>query len=243
MLLDNDTVKRAYEAYGSIKKALEHRIGGVVIRGWSAKRQEIAFEQLIMKDLAIDVGAIDGLIGPQTRHALEVWQNRMRDLPTPSLTNLMPNEWPYEADVPRYYGPMGQNQLTVTPPYPIYLYDTKQRVEYITAHRKVTASLERIFGKVKEHYGAEQINDLHLNRFFGSLNVRRKRGGTTWSMHSWGIALDWDANRNQLRMTSSQAAFAKPAYEPWWEIWESEGWVSLGRRMNFDWMHVQAARV
>ena len=242
-MLDDTTNTKALEAYGSVKAALTKRIGGAVIKGWSLKRMGVAFEQLIMKDLGIEVGNIDGLIGPQTLYALEMWQNRMRDLPTPSIPVLKDDVWPYEADVPRFYGPVGQNQLALTPPYPLYLYDSRKVVDYISLHRKVVASAERAMLKILEVYGPVQIKQLHLDRFFGSLNVRRKRGGTAWSMHAWGIAIDWDANRNQLRETSATAVFAKAEYIPWWEAWENEGWVSLGRRLNYDWMHVQAARI
>ena len=38
-------------------------------------------------------------------------------------------------------------------------------------------------------------------------------------------------------------AFARPEYNMWWKLWEEEGWVSLERQRNFDWMHVQAARL
>ena len=69
------------------------------------------------------------------------------------------------------------------------------------------------------------------------------RGGTRLSTHAWGIAIDWDPERNQLKWGRDRAAFADAAYEPWWQAWESEGWVSLGRERNFDWMHVQAARL
>ena len=40
-----------------------------------------------------------------------------------------------------------------------------------------------------------------------------------------------------------KATFAKPEYERWWQCWEEEGWLSLGRTRNFDWMHVQAAKL
>ena len=33
------------------------------------------------------------------------------------------------------------------------------------------------------------------------------------------------------------------AIERWWALWEEEGFVSLGRAGDFDWMHVQAARL
>ena len=31
--------------------------------------------------------------------------------------------------------------------------------------------------------------------------------------------------------------------EDWWRIWEEQGWTSLGRVRNFDWMHVQATKL
>ena len=37
--------------------------------------------------------------------------------------------------------------------------------------------------------------------------------------------------------------FWGPEYDAWWRCWESEGWVSLGRLRNFDWMHIQAAKL
>jgi hypothetical protein len=36
---------------------------------------------------------------------------------------------------------------------------------------------------------------------------------------------------------------AQPEYAPFLDLWEAEGFVSLGRARNFDWMHVQAARL
>ncbi|MCA1748660.1 MAG: M15 family metallopeptidase [Sphingomonadales bacterium] len=69
------------------------------------------------------------------------------------------------------------------------------------------------------------------------------RGGSSWSMHSWGIAIDFDPANNQLRWGRDRARMAKPAYAPFLNAWESEGWISLGRERNFDWMHVQAARL
>jgi hypothetical protein len=62
-------------------------------------------------------------------------------------------------------------------------------------------------------------------------------------MHSWGIAFDFDANRNQLRWGKDKAAFGKPAYKAWFEAWESEGAISLGRERNYDFMHTQFARL
>jgi hypothetical protein len=107
---------------------------------------------------------------------------------------------------------------------------------------KVSESLERILHRVREEYGDEEIRRLRLNLYGGSYNVRRKRGGTSWSTHAWGIAMDWDPGNNKLKWGRDRATLAKPEYDTWWRIWEDEGWVSLGRESNYDWMHVQAAR-
>jgi len=70
------------------------------------------------------------------------------------------------------------------------------------------------------------------------------RGSSTkWSIHSWGAAIDLDPNKNALKMTDKEATFAKPDYRDFWKIVESEGWVSLGRARNYDWMHFQAANL
>jgi hypothetical protein len=77
--------------------------------------------------------------------------------------------------------------------------------------------------------------------FGGCLNVRKMRGGSAWSIHSWGAAIDLDPDNNQLKWASPKATFSKKEYEPFWKIVEAEGWTSLGRRRNYDWMHFQAA--
>ncbi len=73
--------------------------------------------------------------------------------------------------------------------------------------------------------------------------LEKKRGGTSWATHSWGIALVYNPERNALHMGCDKALFALPEYNKWWEIWEKEGWISLGRRKNYEWMHIQAAIV
>lgn len=57
------------------------------------------------------------------------------------------------------------------------------------------------------------------------------------------LAIDFDPERNALKASNKTARLARPDCVEFWKIWESEGWVSLGRTRNFDWMHVQAARL
>lgn len=70
------------------------------------------------------------------------------------------------------------------------------------------------------------------------------RGGGKWSMHAWGIAIDYDPERNQLTWGRERAAFSRPEYAACGGVsGRKREWVSLGRSKNYDWMHVQAARL
>ena len=153
--------------------------------------------------------------------------------------------WPkqnYNSMV-EFYGPVGESQTSLELPYEIKLaWEPSIKLSRITCHQKVAASLYKIFEDTLSVYGSD-IDSLGLNLFGGCLNVRKMRGGTSWSIHSWGAAVDLDPNNNQLRWDNNKATFAKSEYEPFWDIVEQEGWISLGRRKNYDWMHFQAAQL
>jgi len=157
------------------------------------------------------------------------------------------NNWPkqnYQSMV-EYYGPVGENQTSLILPYSLKLaWDESITVKKLTCNEKVASSLYTIFEKTLKCYGEDKVKKLRLDIFGGCLNVRKMRGSTTsWSIHSWGAAIDLDPDKNALKMTSKQATFAKPEYKEFWQIVESEGWTSLGRARNYDWMHFQAANL
>lgn len=154
--------------------------------------------------------------------------------------------WPKQdaASMNRFFGPVGENQTRLLLPYNMVLtWDTSKKLSQITCHEKVAPALKRIFTRTLETYGTENISRLHLDRFSGCLNVRKMRGGSAWSIHSWGAAVDIDDERNQLRWGRDRAALARPEYDPFWKIIEEEDAVSLGRARNFDWQHFQFANL
>jgi len=112
---------------------------------------------------------------------------------------------------------------------------------HLWAHKAVSDSLGRVLERTYEHYGHEEIIRLGINIFGGDHEDRSMTGADRWSLHSWGIAFDFDPDNNQYRWSRKKARFAHPAYEDWWEYWQDEGWFSLGIERDFDWMHVQAA--
>lgn len=220
--------------------------------------------QLRLAELGFDPGPADGILGARTRLAI----NEVRDwhttvagsdvvdeilwpdgaiadrhaVPVQPL-KAKPGPWPHESGVPAYYGAMGKHLKTLDLPYPMRLsWDLKTQIKRFSIHEKCHASAARCFARIAETFDAKQRADLGIDIFGGCLSApRKKRGGSTWSTHSWGIAIDFDPVRNALKTRAPHARLSKPDAVPFWEIWESEGWYSLGRREGFDWMHAQAA--
>lgn len=154
------------------------------------------------------------------------------------------NGWPRQAECFEFYGPVGSKQTEIEIPFDMYLAWSKStRIRKMTLHQKVAKSAEKVLQRVALVYSTVERAKIGLDLFGGSLNVRRMRGGSSYSMHSWGIAIDFDPARNQLHWGREKARLAQDDANSFWEAWEAEGWLSLGRSRNFDWMHVQAARL
>lgn len=152
--------------------------------------------------------------------------------------------WPRQSGVRTFYGTVGKNQTMLILPFPMKLaWDKRKVVTKFSIHQKAHDSAKWCFEQIALAYDEKQRAELGLDLFGGCLNVRPMRGGSDYSMHAWGIAIDFDPDRNQLKWDKRKARLARPDAETFWKIWESEGWVSLGRTRNFDWMHVQAARL
>lgn len=152
--------------------------------------------------------------------------------------------WPREEDCEAYFGAPGTNQTLLILPYAMRLsWEPRTEIHKIGCNVNVKDALGRIFHNTLSHYGLDRIKELRLDLFGGCLNVRKKRGGSEWSMHAFGVAVDLDPDHNQLSWGRDRAAFSNPSYDKFWRIVESEGAVSLGRARNFDWMHFQFARL
>jgi hypothetical protein len=227
------------------------------IAGWSDLRKANAVLQLWCKSEGIEVGEIDGLWGPQTAFAVdtliqkkqtgampEAWRDTVED-------GSVAERWPRYSELSSFYGPPGKKggawpSYLVKVPCPWKLkisFDMSSTRTHLNVHEKLADSLGAVLEKVHSTYGDQNINRMGLDLFGGDFNPRLMRGGTKPSTHSWGIAFDFDPDRNPLKANRSTARFAHPDYEDWWRAWEDEGWVSLGRARNFDWMHVQASRL
>lgn len=187
---------------------------------------------------------VDGIPGKYTQQAL--WPVLPeRDAPAEGTGNKFA-VWPRQRDVRTFYGDMGDNLVRLELPYTMRLAWMKTtRIHSFLIHARVHDSAKRCLDRMVAELGMNLIRDLGLDLFGGCIAdpPRRMRGGSSWSMHSWAIAIDFDPARNQLKWNHNLARLAQPDAEPFWKIWEDEGWVSLGRTRDLDWMHVQAARL
>lgn len=170
-----------------------------------------------------------------------------------SKSSSQPSVWPLQSQCDDFYGnPRGENE-SYSPAWaaanlvhvacPWVLMMGKQHVPFITIHKKCAASLTRVLNSIWDAVGKDQgaIESLHYNQYSGSFNFRPMRGGIALSMHSYGVAIDWDAEENPQH--SSRHLFREDSLlvvkfkEDKW-IWGGD-WSGS----SIDAMHVQAARV
>jgi hypothetical protein len=224
-------------------------------RTFPAKRQAVLMLQLICNEKGIACKPLDGYWGPVTQYAHDslVQLRKTGALPPnwrdEEASDANPRGWPRDqgsqTQMRAFFGEPGHPPMKqVRCPWTLKLaWDPSVSISHISCHTKAADSLETVLTKIHAHYGDAELKRLRLNLFGGCFNPRKKRGGSTWSTHAWAVAIDWDPGRNQLQWGRERASLARPEYNFWWRAWEAEGWVSLGRSRNYDWMHVQAARL
>ena len=177
----------------------------------------------------------DGIIGPKTLAAIS------SALGIPGVP-----EWPTQADVragKSIFGKPGDESALVTINAPYTLYFEGQKVTRIRVHKLIAAHVQAALTEVLEHYGQTRIKELSLDQYGGSYNYRSTATGRALSMHAWGVALDFHPDKNTYEMRAPYATLSSPECEAWWQIWERHGAVSLGRERDFDWMHLQFAKL
>jgi hypothetical protein len=177
----------------------------------------------------------DGFWGPQSIAATQKYLRGL--MPTP-------HPFPTQGNVPEFYGAHGKSG-GYTPPMtkfdlPFTVYYEKKPVLKLAAHDKCAASLERAFQRLSEVYPTEELRvKAGVSVYDGIYNPRPMRGGSSWSMHSWAIAIDLDAGRN-----GNNTPWPTKAHMPLeaMECFAAEGWLAAGAFWGRDAMHFQATR-
>lgn len=227
--------------------------------GWSDARKRVAAFQLVCSDAGFDPGPADGFWGQLTEFAYgEIAFFRETGERPLSFRDIVPldvnpNGWPRDHgnqaelfDFFSFNPNAGGEPATalVDCPWELKLdWDRSVKTRRIGCHPRVAESLQRVLTNIHDHYGTTALDEMGMNIYGGCKNVRTKRGGTTWSTHAFAAAIDWDPNNNKLEWGWRQARMARPDFLEFWRFWEEEGWLSLGRSENFDWMHVQAIKI
>lgn len=193
--------------------------------------------KLVQKKVGVTV---DGIAGKKT------WAAIAKTLGVGVSTPATKKSWPTQAQVrsgKSIFGKAGDesNLVNIKPAYQLYYCGTP--VKTIRVHKLIAKDVEAALKEILAHYGLAEIKRLGLDQYSGSYNYRKSTGSKSLSMHAWGIALDFAAEKNTYKMKKPQASLSHPDCNKWWEIWEKHGAVSLGRELNYDWMHLQWSRL
>lgn len=198
------------------------------------------------------LGIIDGWAGPKTLEAFDNFssdEQRLRKESTPAVD---PPGWkiilPHERDLNRFYGsanslgsylewfsfPVSNMRLYSRSGASLTDRDGDGRDEH-RCHKKVREGLEDALQEIFDTLGRERFEKEGWHVYSGCFNYRRKRGGSSLSTHSWGIAIDINGAENAFQQRTT--TFSNTALD----IMEKHGFLSGGRAWGKDWMHFQAA--
>ena len=168
----------------------------------------------------------DGFWGPKSIAACQA-----------HLRSLMPvkNPWPRSdaASLRAFYGAPGtESNLVEVKVAGLGVEYDGQPVRVIRAHEEIADSLLRIITALH----ANPVTRPILAEYAGCYNFRRKRVGSSYSLHAYGAAIDLDPDNNQFRdswpMRSTMPLEVM-------EIFAAEGVLSAGAAWGYDAMHFQ----
>ena len=130
----------------------------------------------------------------------------------------------------RHYGPPEQEKSMI-------LWDVPAHLEIGVIPRKIYCNRD-MFIPLQVAFSNLIDRGLvgELKTFDGCFNIRRKRGGISSSLHSWGLAVDVNAAWNRMGR--------KPTLSPEFvKCWTDAGFEWGGRWTIPDGMHFQLARI
>ena len=183
----------------------------------------MTIEQIKHIQNRIDTPA-DGIWGPKSQAAVKQY-----------LKSLMPavNPWPTQGNVSKFFGNAGdESNLTNLDVSHLGVMYEGTVVHTIRCHKLVANSLGRILNKIY----LSPFKGI-LEQYAGCFNYRPMRGSNSYSMHAYGIAIDFDPDTNGMHdKWPVQATMPLEIME----FFAAEGWKSAGANWGFDAMHFQA---
>lgn len=159
------------------------------------------------------------------------------------LKALMPkvSPWPSsdQASLVKFYGQPGDESQLVEMVFPFPTFYGDKKVVKTRVHKKCKDSLLRVLTAIGTKY--QQNRDIieEVEDYGGVFNFRPKRGGSSWSLHAYGAAIDLDADDNTFRdHWPMQADMPLEVMEEF----AKEGWIAAGAFWGYDAMHFQATK-
>lgn len=149
--------------------------------------------------------------------------------------------WPHDDTraLVSFYGKPGDtsNLVLVKPPWTM-TFDGKP-IKGVQIHKKCAASLKRVFDDIAERIDNDWSKLPRGARIFdGSYNYRPVRGGSRPSCHSFGAAIDLDAEQNPMNSRGYKGTMSPIVIN----AFKREGWFWGGDfKSRKDPMHFQAA--
>lgn len=221
----------------------------------------VAAAQMILHFAGHSPGGIDGYAGHNTNEAFNDWAavketGKPREIDRTPIEPYTPvkGSFPTQAQCAAFYGTPGlpgsaaekaMSAKLVYIEFPISMrvdFDLSQSTKKTRFHQKCAASAQSAYEEAVKAYGEKRFRELGLDRFAGAYMPRLMRGSTkTFSMHAYGCTHDTYAAPNGLNVHKPKALFSGSDYVQWFNIWEGHGWTSLGRAIDRDYMHIQAA--
>jgi hypothetical protein len=179
-----------------------------------------------IKDIQEKIGVTpDGFWGPKS---IATAQKHLRRLMDAAPYAPKPNT----RDLTLFYGQAGDESNLVNLPVQGVKYDGRP-VKTIRCNTKCAESLSSILLELAD--AAPWL----LERYDGCFNFRQMRGGSSWSLHAYGSAIDFDASNN-----GNHTHWPAKATMPFavMEIFARHGWLSAGAFWGRDAMHFQATQ-
>lgn len=182
-----------------------------------------------IKDIQKKIGTTpDGEFGPKSQAACEAYLKKMMPKPHP---------WPNsdDASMKRFFGLAGrENNLVAIDVTGLGIQYEGKTITKMRCHTKVAVSLKKILEEISASPFAYVLKE-----YGGVYNYRPMRGGSRYSKHAWGVAIDLDPDNNGLNQNWPESASMPFGVI---EIFAKHGWLSAGAFWNRDAMHFEATK-
>ncbi len=174
----------------------------------------------------------DGFWGPRSIAACKARMHALMPHPSP---------WPLQSQsaLQAFYGQPGNEANLDKIKFPFPTYYQGNAVSTTRVHEDCAHSLMRILEDIKSRHGSDQSIMRIASDFGGCFNFRQKRGGSTWSLHAYGAAIDiapaTNAFRDSWPMRSNMPLEII-------ECFYRQGWISGAVEWGYDAQHFQATQ-